>query len=265
MPDSERLKRIADRLRRADEIDQDLRAAKKRQLHMLPELPDLDGIEMAASFKPLDDVGGDFYDVIRIGGHMMGVLVADVAGHGVEAAIIMGMAMKAFSIYARGVASPSMVMKSVNSELHRDLRGELFLTCAYAVFDERRGTLRLARAGHTPPILYRPSDSPRARLLEPGGMAVGFDPGDSFDAVTEETVIKLEAGDTLVLYTDGLTEAKPAGGAEFGEERLLELIEGAGDLPPAELIERLTESVEGHLGGAPQADDWTAIAVKMTG
>ena len=264
MPDAERLKRIADRLRRAEEIDEDLRAARRRQLHMLPELPDMKDIELAASFRPVDDVGGDFYDVIRIGGHMLGVIVADVAGHGVEAALVMGMAIKAFQIYARGVASPAMVLKAVNSELHGDLRGELFFTCAYAVYDERRKTVRVARAGHPPPVLLRPADDPPTSLVLPAGMAIGFDAGGLFDAAMGEETLEMRPGDTLILYTDGVTELPGGEGREgFDEAKLLGAVSTLGGLPASKVVESLDDLLENHLGSATPFDDRTIIAMGM--
>ena len=263
-PDRNLLKRVAGEIRRKQELEQSLDVAKKRQTFMLPDPPDVDGYEFAAAYYPATEISGDFYDFIDLGGGRIGVLIADVSGHGVEAAIVMGLAKKSLSIFARASEGPTETLIRGNDDLCADLDAETFLTAVYAVLDAEAGVMTFARAGHPAPVLFNTKRRPPHRQLKPKGMMVGMTAGGTFAHTLEEMEVELAPGDLFFLYTDGLTEARSPAGEQFGVDRLLGMLESMPRSAPGRILDAVGEAVDRFSGGCEAEDDVTMIAFRRT-
>lgn len=260
--DPDMLRRVAGEIRRKKDLEQSLGLAKKRQRFMLPGLPEIAGYEFAATYDPAAEISGDFYDFIELGQGRIGILIADVSGHGVEAAIVMGMAKKSLSIFARTSDGAARTLARGNDDLRGDLDAETFLTAVYAVLDAEAGEMVLARAGHPLPVLFNPERRPPHRQLKPKGMVIGMLAGADFERSLGEVTVQLVPGDLVFLYTDGLTEARSLSGEQFGVDRLLGILESNPRSTPEKILQTVRETVERFTGGREAEDDITMIAFR---
>ncbi|HYF50047.1 MAG TPA: SpoIIE family protein phosphatase [Planctomycetota bacterium] len=264
--DTSRLKQLASELRQKTEMEKSMKMARLRQLHMLPKMPVVEGYEFKGIYLPCANVSGDFYDFIKVSEHEIGIAMGDVSGHGIEAGIIMGMAKKALQIYARGLSSPKQALALTNSDLGKDLDGETFVSAAYGVLDTHNHIFRFSRAGNNPPYLVNPARNPQIREIRPNGMVIGVDKlGKHFGVVTQEEVIQLQPGDLFFQYTDGLVEAPNRDKAEFGAEKVKDLLLKNHHRSVSDLVDLLEESVQSHIGSVEQEDDVTMIAFRLNG
>ncbi len=262
--DTSRLKQLAQELQNKHEMDKSMKMARLRQLHMLPNMPKVPGLEFQTLYIPATNVSGDFYDFIEVGENLIGIAMGDVSGHGIEAGIIMGMAKKALQIYAKGKPSPKETLVVTNSDLATDLDGETFVSASYGVLDTAKRILRFARAGHNPPYLVNPARTPPLAEIKPNGMVIGVDKsGKRFPLVTQEQEIQLQSGDLFFQYTDGLVEAPNKRKEEFGEERVKELLLKYWSLGSLDLLNLMEETVGRFTGERQQEDDITMIAIKV--
>ncbi|MBO6102557.1 MAG: SpoIIE family protein phosphatase [Opitutales bacterium] len=242
-------------------IDLDLSVASSVQSCILPEkMERVEGYEFAARYIPRQKVGGDFYDTFNLDGGKIGVVIGDVSGKGVAAALIMAICQTALRFLAREFSSPSEVLKALNSRMFAATRADMFITLIYAVIDTRAGKITFARAGHEKPVL---ASAAGAKFLASKGAAVGMASSKIFDATISEVVEPFNPGDTLVLYTDGVTEAVDLNGEEFSSERLGALIAENAGLSAEELNEKITGAVLAFTKGVrAQSDDYTLLAVR---
>ena len=237
-------------------------------MSLLPQGPlGLPGLDLLAHCAPAREVGGDYYDVLPIEDGCLGVLIADVAGKGTSAALYMAELKGVVLALSQRHCSPRDLLIEANRLISRHLNPRSFITVTYAVIDLRARTLTHARAGHCP-LIYRPgppSPDRRPQALTPDGLVLGLqiDNGEMFDGLLEEVTVPILAGDLFVLYTDGLTEAMNPEGECFGDTRLEGLVEEHGDLPLAELRERLLREIGAFVGSAPQQDDMTMVLVRV--
>jgi sigma-B regulation protein RsbU (phosphoserine phosphatase) len=173
----------------------------------------------------------------------------------------MAMCRSALRSQAPGKLSPSAVLQAVNRQLYPDMKEDMFISMAYVILNRRSGEALLARAGHDAPLLLRGKEV-AVECLNPKGMAVGIDSGGVFDRLCNDFPFTLETGDTLLLYTDGLTEALDSSGIEFGVQRLRDALLANADEGVAMMLQRLSESVIEFAGKQPQHDDITLIALR---
>lgn len=263
--DTSRLKKVANELRRRSEIDKSMRATRARQLSMLPRMPKIPGYDFHKLYLPAANVSGDFYDFIELGDGKIGISMGDVTGHGIEAAIIMGMAKKAISIYAKWSSDPHAALTAANVDLAADLDGSTFISVAYGVLDTKLRTFQYVRAGHNPLLLVNPARTPPLEEIKPPGMVLGVDrTGKNFERVCCLREVQLQPGDILFQYTDGLVEAPNNENEDFGEERLNELLKKNAERPVYELIDVLEEAWREHIGSREQEDDVTMVAVRIS-
>lgn len=260
--DGNMLRRVASEIRRKMDLEAGLDLAQRRQRVMFPPLPVLDGYEFAALYAPAADISGDFYDFVKLSGSRIGVLIGDVSGHGVEAAIVMGMAKKSLSIFARSSAGPADALTLGNDDLCGDLDSDTFLTAAYAVLDGAAGRMVLARAGHPMPVLFNPKSRPTHRVIESRGMMVGMTSGEAFSQSLQEVTVDLLVGDLVFLYTDGLTEARNPTGEMYELDRALQVLESHPRMKLGRLLEAVRESVGDFRDGREPEDDVTMIAFR---
>jgi sigma-B regulation protein RsbU (phosphoserine phosphatase) len=245
-----------------DELDRELQIVGEIQRSLLPtELPALDGWDIAASYETSARAGGDYYDFFPVGLHEWGLLIADVAGHGTPAAVLMAIT-HAIARSRPGVPTPpGELLGYVNRHLARSYtRSGSFVTAFYAVLDTRTGTLTYANAGHPPPRLAR--DGRVLDLDQGGGLPLGI----LEDEVFGEATVAISSGDRLALYTDGITETmsaapEPDGSPRlFGTERLDRAIIAAPS-DAAALIARVHADLSAHSDSAAAADDRTLVVL----
>ena len=239
-----------------------LTKARAIQQNLLPEtIPSVPGLDIAAYYRPCQDVGGDYYDFLPRPDGRLGVVCADVSGKGVGAAMVMVMFRSMLRLAAKSKGSPHDVMVVTNRLVSRDMMGSMFVSAVYLVLDPKTGRTELVNAGHMP-VLHWPSDQVRPVKVPLGGMAVGVAAGKQFAAATRQGEIELAPGELLCLYTDGIVEAENPAHEQFGEERLIEAIRGAGRVASQEVINRVNAAVESFCSGAPQHDDTTLIILR---
>ncbi|HEY0701557.1 MAG TPA: PP2C family protein-serine/threonine phosphatase [Candidatus Acidoferrales bacterium] len=252
-------------------INKELEIARQIQSSILPhDVPHLAGLEIAARYVPMSAVAGDFYDFLVVNDQQVGVLVADVSGHGVPAALIASMLKVAFAGQADHASDPARVLSGLN----RALTGKFadhFVTAAYLYIDTEKKVARYAGAGHPPMLLgkYAPQATHSApteevRSIEENGLMLGVFPDATFTAVE----IPLRPGDRCLLYTDGLFEAANAAQEEFGHARLAQFLQARRDLPAALLADALLAEVSNWSANASSAtrhdDDLTLVVLDLT-
>ena len=239
-----------------ERLKRELEIAAEVQAGLLPSnLPSVPGIEIAALSKPALEVGGDFYDIIRVDENRLGILIGDVSGKGVPAALMMAMTLVVFRSLARGDASAASVMSKANEliYLNRPSR-KMFVTAFYAIYDTRDRSLCFANAGNPFPIgsLGR---------LEAKGVSLGVLAKSTY----EERRITMRAGELLVLYSDGAEDAMNSEQEQFGEERLEQIVTENLTLSPGEIHARLLSEIRDFTGDGPPFDDITLVTLKTSG
>src|ERR1700730_17326484 len=245
-------------------LDHDLQIARDIQRVLLPAGPPvIKGFEISGINVPAKQVSGDYFDYIKVDDKRMGVVIADVSGKGVPASLIMAICRSTLRSQATGNASPADVLSKLNRQLYPDIKEDMFISMAYVILDHAHGGVTMARAGHDAPLLYKQS-SQTITPIKPPGMVVGIDSGNVFDRLTGDFAVALEAGDCLVLYTDGVTEALDSDGNEFGLERTIEGVRAAAKEGAPAIIARVIDDVRNFVGSQPQNDDITLIAIRKT-
>jgi phosphoserine phosphatase RsbU/P len=240
-------------------IREELETARQIQLSILPrEIPEHKGLDIAARYIPMNSVAGDFYDFIVVDENRLGVLVADVSGHGMPAALIASMLKIAFAAQSAHACDPARVLSGLNQALCGKFQGH-YVTAAYALIDTGKQSLCYAGAGH-PPLLLREQSSGTVRNVLENGLFLGYFPSAEYSAVE----ISLQEGDWLVLYTDGVTESLDTSKEQFGEEGLKLFMEQHPDTTATEFADGLLERVSQWTGRAPGQepdDDVTLLAI----
>ena len=243
-----------------NKLEFDLRLASSVQRYLLPEkLPEVPGLEFAVKYLPQQLIGGDFYDFFKLPSGKIGVVIGDVSGKGISAAILMALCQTKL----RYIASTAQTLKMLNSEMVRAMRSDMFITIIYAILDPSSGEAKFARAGHEPPLLARAGSDGPAVPVKSRGMALGMVSEELFDSVIEDASFKMGPGDVLALYTDGLTEAADPRGAEFSAKKLAETVSTLRSRNANDLNEEIIKSVEAFM--APEkkyGDDLTLLTVK---
>ena len=243
-------------------LESELKMASEIQKILLPsKSPEFDGFRIRGINIPARYVSGDYFDYIAVDDQNQGVLIADVSGKGIPASLIMAVCRGVLRSWVRSELSPSAVLKTVNRLIFPDIVEDMFITMAYAILNSRSGEVRMARAGHDPPIHFD-SKSGELRTLEPAGMAVGIDSGDVFDRVLADFSLVMSPGDCLLLYTDGVNEALDDQGNEFGIERIHEAVLHAAGEGAEAVVDRITGDIRAFIGDRPQHDDITLIAIE---
>jgi len=247
----------------AKNLEKGVKIAASRQRKLLPtKAPTVGGCEIAYTYRPADELSGDFFDFVEIGEGKIGFVIGDVSGHGIEAGILMGMTKKVLSIRLSEMGDPVAAVKKTNADIVKDMDRSSFVTVAAIVFDPATRTLTSARAGHNPPMLYQPSKN-AVRKLEAGGLMIGMAQPHIFDAQLAPEVVEVEAGDVLLLYTDGIEEGKNPAGEEFGVQRIEPVLQSECAKPPAYVLGSLFYEFERFAAGVTQEDDLTAVCVKF--
>ncbi len=252
--------RVIGDARRLVAIDRELSIARQIQSSILPQsaaASGIAGLSVAARYRPMTAVAGDFYDFLQIDEQRLGVLVADVSGHGVPAALIASMVKVALAAQQDRADRPADVLTGMNQALCGRLGGQ-YVTAAYLFIDSRSGLIRYAAAGHPPMLCCSPPNgyAARVREIEKNGILLGF----MDDALYEETEQRLDSGDRLLLYTDGLIEASNAADDLFGIDRVKAAVAAGAALAPDSAADALLTAMDAW-SGQPARDDLTIVLV----
>ena len=235
------------------QLKAELEVARSLQLAILPAtFPTRPGCEGAARMIPATTMGGDFYDYIELPDGQVGLVIADVSGHGVPAAFFMAVARTNLRELAIRHTDPGECLAQTNDALCAQNPLDLFVTVFYCILEPQTGVLRYANGGHNPPYVRRASGAVES-LNGAGGLVLGAMPGATYPTHT----MQLLRGDRLVLYTDGVTEAFNPAAELYGAQRLADEVHVHGSGTPAALVERICQSVTNFAGTAPQSDDIT--------
>lgn len=250
---------LTDQLREAYEIvDRELKVVADIQQSLLPkEMPAIETLELAAAYRTSHRAGGDYYDFFPLRDGNWGILIADVSGHGTPAAVVMAITHSIAHLYPDKSMNPGAMLNFVNQHLAARYTSEFgaFVTAFYGIFDPKSRTLNYSSAGHNPPRLRRCGQTEVISLDGARNIPLGL----MTDVTYPDDVAQLRAGDRIVFYTDGITEAQNRNSELFGLKRLDHLLEyGCGEVPQ-EIVSNIMKSVEAFSEGAAATDDRTVI------
>ena len=238
-------------------LEEEVATAQQIQRQLLPdEPPTVQGWELSASNEPSRHVGGDYHDFLPLGDDGLGIAIGDVSGKGVPAALLMSNLQASLRVRALDGIAPESVVEDVNRQICRNTGPESFISFFLARLSTSEGSLQFTNAGHNAPVLVRRDG--RVELLEEGGLLLGVFP----EATYEQGTAALDPGDSLVLYTDGVTEASNPAGDLFSEERLVEALVRHRGLSATSLHEQVMDEVRVFQEGRPNDDDLTMIVLK---
>ncbi len=234
--------------------EKEFERAQEIQRSLLPrDIPQIPGFEVAGAWLPARSVSGDYYDVLRLADHRLGICIADVVGKGVSAALLMANVQAAVRAFASDLESPAEVCGKVNRLLHENIATGKFVTFLYGILDAETRTFEYCNAGHLYPILV---SGDLVRMPEQSGAVLGVFPGWTY----EDSTIELRAGDRLLLFTDGITEASIADGPEFEEAGIAAFAKANRALSAFELNSRLLAKVTAFCSAHFQ-DDATLLVI----
>ena len=243
-------------------VEQELALAGEIQASFLPtSLPEISGWQLAAALRPARETSGDFYDLIPLPNRRLGILVADVADKGMGAALYMALCRTLLRTYAVEYRTrPDHVLSVTNRRLLADSQASMFVTVFYGILDPVTSTLTYANAGHNPPYLLRAGESETAETLPRTGIALGISLGWTWD----QKQVRIDEGGSLLIYSDGVTEAQNAEEVFYDEERLLSAYRALRGRQAQEIQEELLADVDAFVGDAPQFDDITMMVISHT-
>ena len=253
------------------ELGSHLQAAAEIQMKLLPEKPPTyDGFDIATLFRSSTSVSGDFYDFIPLTDTRIGVVLGDVKGHGIPAALLMVMIQTASRLLSNQADCPATILKGINTLLFQNTDLEQFATMVYGILELDSGRFTYSNGGHCPPIHFitgsensdnQNQNEEKFELLETGGMLIG-----AFDIATfSSDTCQLTQGDVLVLYTDGVTETEGQEPNDFyGEERLIECFSKYITLPAESLCDILQKELREFSGTTQTKDDRAVVVIKRT-
>jgi len=239
-----------------DALNEELEMARQIQLSILPHsIPQLPGLEIAARYSPMTSVAGDFYDFIQIDDKHIGILIADVSGHGLPSALIASMIQVALAGQAPNAAEPAKVLTGLN----RALCGKFsmnFVTAAYVYLDLEKKIMRYAGAGHPPVLRWRNSEGKTTQIIE-NGLVLGMIDEAEYSALE----FPLEPGDRHVLYTDGVPEAADSAEVQFGFDRFMQYIDAHHAVPASQFVDNFLAQLAAYANQSTvgQQDDITLL------
>ena len=240
-------------------LDRETKAVGDLQREMLPSgPPEIPGYELQMHYSTSTHAGGDYYDFFQLSDGRIGVLLSDASGHGAQAAVLMAMVRVLMHSTAEAPAPPDRVLARINHQISQTVPPGRFATACYAVLEPSSGRIDFSLAGHPPPLLLRDLDGALEELPMLGGPPLGLFPQSRFEAGT--TTIR--PGDTLILYTDGLTEGMSASQELFGDDGLRRALQGSEKLSLVEQRDRVLARFNAHRAGASLADDLTLLMLR---
>ena len=247
-----------------EQLAADLRVAHEIQMGMIPQdftaLEKQFGVEIAAALEPAREVGGDLYCAFAADADRLVLVMGDVSGKGIPASLFMVRASTLVRLLARQIREPEDILAELNNELSADNPSLMFCTMLCAVFDRTTRRLTVANGGHCKPVLLRVGQSPDW-IVPALGTALGFEPGLDF----RRTEVALQAGDSVVLYTDGVNEAFNPQRECYGNDRLLADLQNSTATAAPGRLASVLKDVHAFTDGAPQSDDIAVLVLRLTG
>jgi serine phosphatase RsbU (regulator of sigma subunit) len=255
-----RLREIQKELSKAYKLlDNEFQVLADLQKSLLPQaIPEIGAFEFASHYSPSLLAGGDYYDFIKVTNIHMGILVADVSGHGAAASMIMAIMRVVMRAFVQELLSPAGALSVVNNVLVEHVPTDQFATAFYGILNLRSHRFVYSSAGHNPPLFYRAAEGRAREIKNSGGVPLKI----LRDIRYEEAEITFEPGDQLLLYTDGLTEAFDPDREMFGEEALANLISRYGVFEPKVLVEEIWRSLHAFVRAEPFHDDVTLVSIR---
>ncbi|MCY7363587.1 MAG: PP2C family protein-serine/threonine phosphatase, partial [Ignavibacteria bacterium] len=242
-------------------IENELKIAREIQLALLPtNIPEIKGYEISGMNLPAMQVGGDYYDIIKLTETKFAIVIADVSGKGTPASLLMANIQSAvhsyLKLYEEGSFELSKVTEKINELIYENTASDKFITFFWGILDSEKNTFEYINAGHNPPIFLQNN---KLVQLTDGGFMIGImDTG----VVYEVGNIEIGNNDSIVFYTDGVTEANSKDGEEFGEEKLSDILTENKNLNAEEILGKIKESIVDFTKDTPQYDDITMIVLK---
>jgi sigma-B regulation protein RsbU (phosphoserine phosphatase) len=232
---------------------------------MLPSsAPSIPGYDIAAVCRPSREVGGDLYDFLPLSGGRYGIVVADVSGKGVPAAVYMTLTKGLLASVSEDRDNPGEILKEVNRHLYAACNRQLFVTLFLGIIDPATNTFTFSRAGHNPPV-WRQAARNETSLLRPQGIGLGLDNGTVFNRSLAVEQIQVSPSDGLFLYSDGISEAMNSRNEEYGEERLMRIAARTDGLGAKDARDMVLADVGEFLGRTAPQDDQTLVVVRVDG
>jgi serine phosphatase RsbU (regulator of sigma subunit) len=246
-----------------ERLQHEMEIAQAIQNLLVPKYsPKISGYSVGKLYRSAQEVSGDYFDFFQLNKGFWGMTVADVSGKGVPGGLVMAQLRSILRSIARDNQSPANILSQTEHHLAPDMREDMFVTISYMVLDPERRIVNLARAGHPAAIVYRRATR-KCELELPNGVAVGISRPDVFDEVLEEKKIKLNPGDCILLYTDGVDEASNPEQDLFGIDRICDCLVKNAKWSAQKIIDQLDSQVREFADGIPQHDDMTMILVKV--
>lgn len=257
------LKEAEERKKESKELAEQVNAAMEIQANLLPnKIPQIPGFDIYPYWRSAKEVGGDYYDFIPVDRGRLALVVADVSGKGIPGSMVMATTRTILHMVVADNPSPSDILMRTNAVVAREIKRGMFVTAMLAILDVRKKELSVCSAGHNPMVIYR-ARSGKCELVNPNGIALGFDRGPVFNRTLQEKPVKLYAGDRVVLYTDGVVEAMDVKHEEWGDERLYRFVQQHARLSSKEFVTLLIKVLDEHKGAAEQHDDITISTFKV--
>jgi hypothetical protein len=242
-------------------IKQELSIARVVQQNFLPQkIHHLPGIDIAGVCIPAQETGGDYYDMFPLGNQRTGIAIGDVSGKGIQAAFYMTFTKGVLHSLSTLIMSPVEMLNQLNRLFNENATRGTFISMIYGILEADKRQFTFARAGHNPMLLVRQNGE--TQWLKPKGIGIGVSREDEFIALTEESTLKLNEGDVLILYTDGIVEMLNSGKRFYGEDRLEKLVSHIRHESSEKILERITNDVSEFKGTAKQHDDMTLVIIK---
>ncbi len=277
---AERFNQMGDKLKDSiaeardnERMKHELTIARQVQLSLLPRtLPDIPGFQIAATLKTANEVGGDFYDILPLNKDQYLFTVGDVSGKSTSAAFYMAQFISLIRYSPQFTDNPHEIVLRLNKYFSDPMVDrQIFITAIVGVLEVSKNKMQFVRAGHTLPIFMPGNLSEEMRELEKSGLGIGLERiGQVFEDNLEEDSLRLQSGDTIVFYTDGLVEAVRANGDQeemqfYGEERLMSLLKDLRGQDASNIMQALTDDIESFYGGISPVDDYTMLIIQKTG
>lgn len=242
-------------------IERDLDLARKIQQGLLPNcIPEVNNLDICGQMIPAMQVGGDYFDLIKISDSKIFIVVGDVSGKGLSASLYMAKLQTMIQLACTGDKSPKQILVEINKRLYESMERSWFVTMTLALFDSSAKTVKFCRAGHMPLIT---ANNGSINSYKSRGIGIGLESGAIFENSLVEEEVKLNSGQIFAFFSDGITEAMNESRDLFGEDKLSELLKNKSKKTSSELIDEIWESITSFRGRAEQSDDMTMVLVKV--